>query len=256
MSSWSGYVARYHEAHAGITEDLLASARDVTGRSPYDWLAEAVPSGAAVVDLACGSAPVVRRLGGRRAVGLDRSAAELTRARQASPRALLVRADAEALPLDAQAADAVTASMALMVVEALGPVLTEAARVLRPCGRLVATVPTRPDPAERSGPPSLLAEILGRLGQAGTPYPEPLDIRSAPLRLAAAGFELVQDTAALFVRPVTDEVDADLVVRSFYAPGAGLAQISAAVGALSERVRREPVELTYRIRRLVAMKVG
>ncbi len=40
---WDRYVAEYHDARPGITEDVLADARDDRGRSPYDWLVEAVP---------------------------------------------------------------------------------------------------------------------------------------------------------------------------------------------------------------------
>ena len=256
---WAAYVAAYHDAHAGITEDLLDSARDAAGRSPYEWLLEAVPPDGMVVDLACGSAPVVRRLetsGARLAVGVDRSAGELGRACRASPGARLVRADARALPLVGGTADAVTASMALMVLDPVAAVLAEVTRVLRPGGRLVATVPTRPPPGAARGAVSPFAEILVRLGQAGIRYPEPLDPRSAPGRLGAAGFHLVEDTAAVFVRPVLDEADAELAVRSFYAPGATTAQVSAAIDGLQERVRGGTVELPYRIRRLVALTAG
>ena len=249
-------MAAYHDTHPGITEELLASARDRAGRSPYDWLLEAVPPDGTVVDLACGSAPVGRRLGGRRAVGVDRSTGELARARAhcGSSGLPLVRADAGALPLAPGTADAVTASMALMVLDPLAAVLAEAARVLRPGGRLVATVPTRPmpGPGERDST-SPFGGILVRLGQARTSYPEPLDPASAPGRFAAAGFRLVDDTAAVFLRPVVDDADAELAVRSFYAPGATAAQVSVAVEALREQVRRRCIELPYRVRRLVAV---
>ena len=265
-AGWAAYVAGYHDAHPGITEDLLASARDGTGRSPYEWLLDAVPAHGTVVDLACGSAPVARGLKAARAVGVDRSAGELALARAHAPRTSaavpLVRADAGALPFAPATADAVTASMALMVLDPLAAVLAEAARVLRPGGRLVATVPTRvppPDGAPDSGhlnSGSLFAEILVRLGQARTPYPAPLDPGSAPGMLAAAGFRLVEHTAALFVRPVVGEADAELVVRSFYAPGATATQIASAVDVLRERARRGGVELGYHLRRLVAVPSG
>lgn len=252
---WATYVAAYHDAHPGITEDLLAAARDDAGRSPYEWLLEVVPPRGTVVDLACGSAPVARGLRGARVIGLDRSGGELARAR-ASAGVALVRADAGALPLAPATADAVTVSMALMVLAPLAVVLTEAGRVLRPGGRLVATVPTRaPSPGDQ-GSTALFTEILVRLGQARIPYPAALDPASAPRELGAAGFQVVEDTTALFVRPLVGEADAELVVRSFYAPGASAAQISAAVDALRERARRDRVELGYRLRRLVAVAAG
>lgn len=255
-NAWPGYVAAYHDANPGITEDLLARARDDAGRTPYDWLLEALPPFGTAVDLACGSGPVVRRLGGRRAVGVDRSPGELARARRrfgerAGPP--LVRADATALPLAPRTVDAVTASMALMVLDPIEPALDEIARVLRPGGRLVATVPTRPPAGADDSRAAAFRQILVQLGQARTSYPQPLHAASAGTRLAAAGLALLEDTAAVFVRRVTDEADAVLVVRSFYAPGATAAQVSAASSALAERVRDHPVDLGYRIRRLVAV---
>ena len=255
--AWPGYVAAYHDANPGITEALLSSARDAAGRTPYDWLVEAVPGSGTVVDLACGSAPIVRQLPGRRVVGVERSAGELAQACRmpstpARPR--LLRADAAALPVASGTAAAVTASMALMVLDPFEAALTEIARVLRRGGTLVATVPTRPPPgADESGSAALFRQILVHLGQARTAYPQPLDAESAPERFAAAGLELLDDAAALFVRRVADEADAALAVRSFYAPGATVGQVSAAIRALGERVRERPVDLGYRIRRLVAV---
>jgi hypothetical protein len=43
-------------------------------------------------------------------------------------------------------------------------------------------------------------------------------------------------------------------VRSFYAPGAGPERVAAAIEQLQERVRAAPVEIAYRIRRLVATR--
>src|SRR4051794_28274487 len=93
VDDWADYVAGYHEANPGITEDALAVARDAGGGSIYQWLAKAVPAGTSpVVDLCCGSAPVARLLGaGRSIVGIDRSAGELARAGATRPAAALVR---------------------------------------------------------------------------------------------------------------------------------------------------------------------
>ncbi len=50
--------------------------------------------------------------------------------------------------------------------------------------------------------------------------------------------------------------DAERVVHSFYAPGTGAAQVTAAVEELQRRVRSAPVGIAYRIRRLVAVRTG
>ena len=246
---WEPYLVEYHDDRPGITEQVLAPARDGDGRSPYDWLAEAVPPGSAtVVDLACGSGPVARLLPGTRVVGIDRSAGELAVARAASSSMLLVRARATAIPVADEAVDAVVSSMALMLLAPLDAVLGEVRRVLRAGGTFVATVPVRSVGAE-----SVFAEILDALGQSATGYPCDLDPGSIAGRLATAGLTLEADDTGLFGRTMGDGDDAGVVVRSFYAPGADDARLAAAVTVLEERMRSGPVRIGYRIRRLVAV---
>ena len=240
---WNRYVADYHETNAGITESLLAGATDHAGRSPYDWLLEAVPAGAApIVDLACGSGPVARRLPGRRVVGVDQSAGELARGS-----GLRVQARVPALPLVGGCAGAVVTSMALMLMHPLEAALAEVARLLAPGGTFVATVPSR----EETGAAPLFVDLLRALGQTRLTYPEPLDGDGLAARFAASGLKFSGDDTAVFVRAVTREEDAGQVVRSFYAPGAGPAQVAAAVERLRQAV---PVDVPYRIRRLVARR--
>jgi SAM-dependent methyltransferase len=236
---WDDYVAEYHDANPGITEDLLARARDDAGRSPYDWVVEALPARASpVVDLACGSGPLARTLGTTRVVGVDRSAGELARAP-----GVRVRADATALPLAGDSAAAVVSSMALMLLHPLEAVLAEVARVLRRGGAFVATVPSRGAPA--------FGEILRALDQVGVQYPEPLESSGLASRFSTSGLTLASDEVAVFNRPVAGPDDAAQVVRSFYAPGAGAARVAAAI----ERFQRAaPAEVSYRLRRLVARR--
>lgn len=240
---WASYVGEYHDANPGITESLLGDARDGPGRSPYDWLVEAVPAGAGtVVDLACGSGPLARHLHGVRVVGIDQSAAELARAA-----GLRVQARAPALPLADGCAGAVVTSMALMLIHPLEAVLAEVARLLRPGGTFVATVPCRGE----AGSAPLFADLLRTLGQTGVTYPEPLDDGGLAERFAGAGLSLSGDETVVFVRPIACAEDAEQVVRSFYAPGAGPERVVAAVTKLRDAA---PVEITYRIRRLVAIR--
>jgi len=237
---WDSYLVTYHDDNPGITEDCLSNARDGAGRSPYDWLADAVPADAStVVDLACGSAPLAPLLAGADVIGVDQSAGELARAR--GPR---VRALASAVPLAGECADVVMTSMALMLLQPLEAVLAEVARLLRPGGTFVATVPRR-----SAGSP-VFAAILRDLDQVGLGYPEPLDDDVAE-RFAASGLQLEADESAVFARTVRDPEDAAHVVRSFYAPGAGDRQLKAAVATLQ---RSTPVVVGYRIRRLVARR--
>jgi SAM-dependent methyltransferase len=255
--AWSRYLSEYHDANPGITEAVLADAHDPSGRTPYDWLVEAVPAGpSTVVDLACGSGPVARLLAvtdptGHRVVGVDRSAGELAQARVTAPGQLLVRARVTAVPLADGIAGAVVASMALMLAP-LEAVLGEAARLLRPGGTFAATVPNR----STAVPPGMSAfhEILDALGQSGTDYPEPLAAGLLSDRFSASGLTLDQDDSGVFTRIIEEPDDARRVVHSFYAPGADAARVADAVSRFQERVRSAPVRIGYRIRRLVAVR--
>jgi len=250
---WNRYVEEYHDASPGITEEVLADARDDGGRSPYEWLVEAVPPGGrTVVDLACGNGALTRLLDAAQVVGVDRSIGELALARTQETPAHILRAEASALPLAAGGADAIVISMALMLLRPLESILVEARRVLRPGGTLVATVPIRtatPGPASPA-----FAEVLGALGQTGSDYPEPLHGSGVGGRFARAGLTLVADHSGVFSRTVRGPADAATVVRSFYAPGAGPERVAAAIEELQSRVRSAPVAITYRIRRLVAVR--
>ena len=251
---WAKYVAGYHDANPGITEDVLLDARDDDGRTPYDWLVEAIPAGAStVVDVACGSAPLARLLTGARLIGIDQSAGELARARAGGDRPLLVRAKALALPIADGCVDSVTLSMALMLLRPLEPVLAEIRRLLRPGGTVVATLPIRATSGGPDGTPAF-ARILAALGQSTNGYPERLDDATLADRFSAAGVALAADETKLFAHTVGDADDAARVIRSFYAPGAGPDQVAAAVVELQDEVRSAPVTITYRIRRLVARR--
>jgi SAM-dependent methyltransferase len=118
-------------------------------RASCDTLAGQLPSRpACVLDLGCGPGGVLAAIGrqrpGARVVGVDVAARMLTEARRAGatlPSASLVRADAVALPFPAGAFDAVTSHSFLYLAPDRAAVLAEAARVLRPGGRLLLVEP-------------------------------------------------------------------------------------------------------------------
>lgn len=97
-----------------------------------------IEPGDVVLDLAAGTGELCRLAMKRGAVllGVDLSAGMLAVARRRADCAL-IQADAEALPIPDGSVDAVTCGFALRNFVALEPVLAEAARVLRPGGRLV-----------------------------------------------------------------------------------------------------------------------
>lgn len=98
--------------------------------------------GRLTLDVACGEGRLSRELArlGHRVIGIDSSPSLLAAAREVSPDAELLLADAGAIPLDEGAADLAVASMALMTVDDLRAVVGEVARVLAPGGRLLITL--------------------------------------------------------------------------------------------------------------------
>lgn len=97
-----------------------------------------VGPGDLVLDLGCGTGDMcaVARAAGARVVGLDVAAGMLSVARRRQADLPLLRADAGRLPLRDGCASAVTSAFALRNFTSIPAVLAEAARVLRPGGRL------------------------------------------------------------------------------------------------------------------------
>ncbi|HEV7933055.1 MAG TPA: class I SAM-dependent methyltransferase [Actinomadura sp.] len=118
-------VNAYYERPA-----MLALAGDVTGRR--------------ILDAGCGSGPLSAALRDRGAVvtGIDASAGMLALARRrlGDDVALHLADLRDRLPFDDGAFDDVVASLVLHYLEDWGPTLAELRRVLRPGGRLIASV--------------------------------------------------------------------------------------------------------------------
>jgi SAM-dependent methyltransferase len=101
--------------------------------------------GRLVLDLGCGSGSLLDVLErrGQRVIGIDVRPEGLARARKRHPDALLLRAEADRLPLRDGVLDAVVALDVLEHVDDAAA-LAEVARVLRPGGLLLASVPAVP----------------------------------------------------------------------------------------------------------------
>lgn len=205
--SWRDYLVDFHAQRPGITEELLERTRDDRGRTPYDWAAEAVPRGTAVLDVACGSAPLAARLAPAY-VGLDISAAELALARDRG--ASVVQGDATRLPVGDGSVDVVVVSMALMLVP-LEPTLAEVRRVLRPGGRLVALLPCKGPLPSRDL--MRFARLCVALRQRGLTYPN-----DDALADGVPGFTTVTDARVGFQCSLDSEEAAQLLLRSLYLP--------------------------------------
>lgn len=210
--SWRRYVAAFHDARPGITEEFLGRA----DASPYAWLAEPLHDRSGLVlDLACGSAPVRPLLPDADWLGVDASPGELAAAARKG-RGPLVRADAARLPLADGSVDAVCAAMCLPVLTPLHQVLAETRRVLRPGGVLAALVPSN-----RGLSPSGLAgwaRVMATLRVTRQPWPNPQARDGLAALLRRSGFDVVADEPRVFKLTLNTGQDAHLLVDALYLP--------------------------------------
>ncbi len=166
---WGGDSGRYYEGMDAVAE---------------------VPAGGTVVDCPCGAGPAFRaapRDGSIRYVAADLSPSMLRRARKRARRRGLtgieiVEADATALALPADSADLFLSFWGLHCYDDPAGALVEAARVLKPGGRLVGASFVRGRESLRQR--LLIKPGVGAFGQVGTQ-------RELEGWLAAAGFDQV-----------------------------------------------------------------
>jgi len=245
-TSWAVYLDAFHGQRAGITETVLSHAFNADGADPYEWVAEPLPRSGRILDLACGSAPMAAHLAGRTYLGVDLSAAELA---QAATRGVRVaRADVAQLPVADRSVDAVVMSMALMLVP-LQPTLREIARVLRPGGTFVATVPHhRPLPL-RDG--LRYARLCLALRHAGLHYPNDDQLRDPVAAFGAAGLSLQQDEATAFACHLGTADVAEQLLSSLYLPDVAARRLDAGVRIVRRWVG---TDLTAPLRRFIAVR--
>jgi SAM-dependent methyltransferase len=122
-------------------------------RSRYRFAARLVRPGMRVLDVACGAGFGLEMLvaAGACPLGVDLQAAALAEARQAAPRARLVRADATRLPLPNHAIDLAVSFETIEHVPDAAALVRELRRVVRPEGRLVLSTPNRAFRAQTNG---------------------------------------------------------------------------------------------------------
>jgi len=144
--------------------------RIMTGRLDVRWRRRAVgdlalPRGAVVVDLACGTGDFCRELdaAGLRPIGMDLSMGMLANARTDAP---LAQADALELPLPDASIDGVTCGFALRNLVAIPPFLDEVARVVRPGGRVALVEVAEPtNPVVRFGHGVYFGRVVPLVGR-------------------------------------------------------------------------------------------
>ena len=127
MSDREAFLRRFHAARPGITSAALG------GAATYDRLIAAVPRGARVLDLGCGDAYLVSRLGPR-AIGLDLAPSPGPHGAE------IVAGRAQAMPFADGAFDACVCHLAFMLFDDLERVVAELHRVVVPGGTFAAVL--------------------------------------------------------------------------------------------------------------------
>lgn len=247
------HLRAVHRDHAGFTETCARACRDAVGRTSYDWLAEAVPAtgGARVLDLACGSGPLLdilhHRNSGLRLTGLDMCPEELALARARLPAgaAELLQAEAQDMARIADGSlDAVLCHWALTLMDPVTPVLDEVRRVLAPGGRFAALVD---GPMEAAPGYAAVHDLIYGYVQAELPGYGEVDLGDPRIRGTDSLSDLVRvafPTATVTVETgvVTMEGDATEVAEAaagfFYAafilpPAARMTMLAELSGLLS-----------------------
>lgn len=162
----------------------------------------ALPAGARVLDLACGTGDLCRdlRAANLRPVGVDFAFGMLARARTGAP---LVQADAQRLPFPGASFDGATSGFALRNFTDLAAFFAELARITRPLGHVALLDVAQPEqPLLRRGHSIYFEHVVPRLG--GVISGNPAAYRYLPKSVAylPPGDELVTMLAAAGFRDV------------------------------------------------------
>ena len=143
------HLRTVHQEHTGFTEACASTCRDEAGRNSYEWLAELVPAnkGSRVLDLACGSGPLLKILFDRNKnlnlKGIDMCPEELALAktRLMNSGVNLIESKAQNLTaINDNSIDIVLCHWALTLMDPITPVLDEVRRVLTSEGQFAALV--------------------------------------------------------------------------------------------------------------------
>ena len=143
------HLKTIHQHNAGFTEKCASTCRDRSGRNSYEWLAEAVPdiNGTRVLDLACGSGPLLKILHDRnknfKLKGVDMCGEELALAKARMSEGIVELFQLEAQNLNTinnTSIDVVLCHWALTLMDPITPVLKEINRILSSGGKFAALV--------------------------------------------------------------------------------------------------------------------
>ena len=194
------HLKTVHQNNAGFTEKCASSCRDKAGRNSYEWLAEIVPDvdGTRVLDLACGSGPLLKILYDRnknfKLKGVDISPEELQLAKARLPNGSVDLFELKAQNLtaiDDSSIDVVLCHWALTLMSPITPVLKEIHRVLSSGGKFAALV---------NGPPNAtpgysdVYNLIYEFVQAELPRYGEIDLGDSRIRSTGSLKNLLSET--------------------------------------------------------------
>ena len=231
------HLRTVHKNNAGFTEKCPSICRDKAGRNSYEWLAEIVPStdGIRVLDLACGSGPLLKILYERnknlRLKGVDMCPEELALAKARLPDGVVDLFELKAQNLtaiDDNSIDVVLCHWALTLMKPITPVLNEVSRVLSSGGRFAALVD---GPMNAAPKYSDVHNLIYRFVQAKLPKYGEIDLGDPRIRSTDRSKNLLHEafpdakvnieTSVVFMEgPVTEvaETAAGFFYASFILP--------------------------------------
>ena len=143
------HLRTVHQKHTGFTEACAISCRDEVGRNSYEWLAELVPNNSSVrvLDLACGSGPLLKMLFYRnknlnlKGVYMCPEELALAKIRLINSGTNFFESKAQNLSaISDNSIDIVLCHWALTLMDPIAPVLDEVKRVLTSKGQFAALV--------------------------------------------------------------------------------------------------------------------
>jgi len=201
--------------------------------------AVAAGPGTRLLDVGCGPGTITAAAAARGAdaVGVDLAVGMLALGRARHPRLELLEADAEALPFPDGTFDAVVGGFILNHLPAVDTALAEAARVLRPGGRIAVAVWDRP---ERN---RLLGELTAAVRDAGVEVrgglpdgPDPYRLSDPAEMEALLGACGATDTGARSLVLVHEATGVDELWEGLLG---GTARISTVLAGLPEATRAQ-----------------
>jgi SAM-dependent methyltransferase len=234
--AWSNraVTAAYEKGFASVTVGAIpALVRAVT---PSDARRSAAPQ--ALLDVACGLGKLVYAAAQGnhfdRIVGVDLSQAMIDRASSlAAAPVEFVRGDAERLPFESGSFDALTCAFGVLHMDKPKVFFAEAARVLRPGGRIAFSLWCPPPATEGY---AIITEAMARHGAVRLPEGPPMfryaDAEAVAEDLAAAGFADAQSRACELVWRLESAAEFWTAIKD------GTARTRAHINALTESDRR------------------